>query len=178
MTPEEVLLVKGGLDEGVVNYVAWKVDGDRKPFLQKIATIRKKIIEAMDSDLSNEPFLPIRFLLALEREVHIFLALVGGKTAIEVMRSALNDYGDPASAVYHLKESPAQMEPLLSHLATVIRGWGRLGRQSDTSLLYDIERRQDQFMDLLPDRRHRTMVGHVMRLIDASRAAIHSRNNP
>ena len=67
------------------------------------------------------------------------------------------------------------MEPLLSHLATVIRGWGRLGRPSDTSLLADIERRQDQFMGLLPDRRHRTMVGHVMRLIDASRAAIHSR---
>ena len=128
MTPEEVLLVKGGLDESVVNYVAWKVDGNREPFLQKIATIRKKTFEAMNADLSKEALLPIRFLLALEREVHIFLALVGGKTAIEVMRSALNDYGDPASAVYHLKESPAQMEPLLSHLATVIRGWGRLGR--------------------------------------------------
>ena len=33
MTPEEVLLVKGGLDENVVNYVAWKVDGEQKPFL-------------------------------------------------------------------------------------------------------------------------------------------------
>ena len=176
MTPEEVLLVKGGLDESVVNYVAWKVDGDRKPFLQKNITIRKKIIEAVGADLTKEPLLPIRFLLALEREVHIFLALVGGKTAIEVMRGALKDYGNPASSVYHLKLSPAQMESLLSHLATVIRGWGRLGRHSDTSLLDDIKRRQDQFMDLHPDRRHRTMVGHVMRLIDASKAAIRSRN--
>jgi hypothetical protein len=177
MTPEEVLLVKGGLDVSVVNYVAWKVDGNREPFLQKNATIRKKIVEAMNADLSKEALLPIRFLLALEREVHIFLALVGGKTAIEVMRSALNDYGDPASPVYHLKESPAQMESLLSHLATAIRGWSRLGRRSDTSLLADIKRRQDQFMDLHPDRRHRAMVGHVMRLIDASKAAIRSRNS-
>jgi len=175
MTPEEVLLVKGGLDENVVNYVAWKVDGEQKPFLQKIATIRKKIAEAMDSDLSKEPLLPIRFLLALEREVHIFLALVGGKTAIEVMRSALNDYGNPASEIYHLKESPAQMEPLLSHLAAVIRGWGRLGRQSDMPLLDEIKNRQDQFKDLHPDKRYQTMVGHVMRLIDASKAAIRSR---
>ncbi len=175
MTPEEVLLVRGGLDENVVNYVAWKVDGEQKPFLQKIATIRKKVTETMDSDLSEEPLLPIRFLLALEREVHIFLALVGGKTASEVMRSALNDYGNPASQIYHLKESPDQMEPLLSHLAAVIRAWGRLGRQPDMPLLEEVKKRQDQFMDLQQDMRHQTLVRHVMGLIDASKAAIRSR---
>jgi hypothetical protein len=164
------------LDENVVNYVAWKVDGEQKPFLQKIAATRKKITEAMDSDLSEEPLLPIRFLLALEREVHIFLALVGGKTASEVMRSALNDYGNPASQIYHLKESPDQMEPLLSHLAAVIRGWGRLGRRPDMSLLEEVKKRQDQFMDLQPDMRYQTLVRHVMRLIDASKAAIRSHN--
>jgi hypothetical protein len=176
MTPEEVLLVRGGLDENVVNYVAWKVDGEQKPFLKKIATIRKKIAEAMDSDLSEELLLPIRFLLALEREVHIFLALIGGKTAFEVLGSSLNDYGNPASQIYHLKKSPAQMEPLLSHLAAVIRGWGRLGRQSDMSLLDEIKSRQDQFMDLHPDMRYQTLVRHVMRLIETSKAAIRSRN--
>jgi hypothetical protein len=177
MTPEEVLLVKGGLDENVVNYVAWKVDGEQKPFLQKIATIRKKITETMDSDISERPLLPIRFLLALEREVHIFLALVGGKTACEVMRSALNDYGNPASQIYHLRESPEQMEPLLSHLAAVIRGWGRLGRQADILLLDEVKIRQDQFMDLQQNMRYQTLVRHVMGLIDASKAAINSRNN-
>ena len=131
----------------------------------------------MGSHLSKEPLLPIRFLLALEREVHIFLALVGGKTAFEVMRSALNDYGNPASQIYHLKESPAQMEALLSHLAAVIRGWGRLGRQPDMPLLDEIKNRQNQFMDLHPDRRYQIMVGHLMRLIDASKATIRSRNS-
>ena len=175
MTPEEVLLVKGGLDEKVVNYVAWKVDGEQKPFLQKIATIRHKIADAMDADLSEKPLLSIRFLLALEREVHIFLALVGGKTACEVMRSALNEYGNPASQIYHLKGSPNQMEPLLSHLAAVIRGWGRLGRQSDVPLLDEVKIRQDQFMDLHPNKRYQALVRHVMGLIDASKAAISSR---
>jgi hypothetical protein len=177
MTPEEVLLVRGGLDENVVNYVTWKVDGEQKQFLQKFATIRHKIAATMDSDLSEEPLLPIRFLLALEREVHIFLALVGGKTACEVMRSALNDYGNPASQIYHLKKSPDQMEALLSHLAAVIRGWGRLGRQPDISLLDEVKIRQDQFIDLQPDMRYQTLVRHVMGLIDASKAAIRSRNN-
>jgi len=175
MTPEEVLLVRGGLDENVVNYVTWKVDGEQKPFLQKIATIRHKIAATMDSGLSEERLLPIRFLLALEREVHIFLALVGGKTACEVMRSALNDYGNPASQIYHLKRSPDQMEALLSHLAAVIRGWGRLGRQPDISLLDEVKIRQDQFVDLQQDMRYQTLVRHVMGLIDASKAAIRSR---
>ena len=177
MTPEEVLLVKGGLDENVVNYVTWKVDGQPKPFLHKINTIRKKIVETMGSHLSKEPLLPIRFLLALEREVHIFLALVGGKTALEVMRSALNHYGNPASQIYHLTESPAQMIPLLLHLAAVIRGWGRLGRQSDVPLLDEIKNRQDQFMELHQDMRYQTLVKHVMGLIDRSKAAIRSRNS-
>jgi hypothetical protein len=176
MTPEEVLLVKGGLDKKVVNYVAWKVDGESKSFQQKMVTIRRRISEAMSPDFSEAPLWPMRFLLALEREVHICLALVGGKTALKDMRSALNDYGNPAS-LYHLKENPEQMEALLWHLAAIIRGLSRLGRQSDLQLLDKIKIRQDQFMKLNPDRRYQTLVRHVMRLADASKAAIRSRNN-
>jgi hypothetical protein len=176
MTPEEVLLVKGGLDKKVVNYVAWKVDGESKSFQQKMVTIRKRISEAMNPDYSEEPLWPIRFLLALEREVHICLALVGGKNALKDMRSALNDYGNPAP-LYHLKENPEQMEALLWHLAAIIRGLSRLGRQSDLQLLDKIKIRQDQFMKLNPDRRYQILVRHVMRLVDASKAAIRSRNN-
>jgi hypothetical protein len=93
------------------------------------------------------------------------------------MRIALHDYGNPASQIYHLKKSPDQMEALLSHLAAVIRGWGRLGRQPDISLLDEVKIRQDQFIDLQPDMRYQTLVRHVMGLIDASKAAIRSRNN-
>ncbi len=51
------------MDENVVNYVAWKVDGEQKTFLNKMVTIRKRLVEAMDPDLSEEQLLPIRFLL-------------------------------------------------------------------------------------------------------------------
>ncbi len=177
ITPEEVLLVKGGLEKSVVNYVAWKVDGGQKSFPNKIAAIRKRLIEALDPDLSEAQLLPLRFLLALEREVYIFLALVGGRTAVEAMRSALSVYGNPASQIYHLQESPGQRETLLAHLAAVIRGFGRLGHQSDMSLLYEIKMRQHQFAGLHPDLRHQALVRRVMDLIDESRAAIISRNN-
>lgn len=177
ITPEEVLLVKSGLDENVVNYVTWKVEGQQKKFLKKMGTIRERLVEALDRDLSQEPPLPIRFLLALEREVHIFLALVGGGTAIEIMRSELEVYGNPASQIYHLKQSPGQRETLLSHLAALIRGFSRLGCQSDLFLLDEVKRRQNQFMGLHPDIRYQALVRRVMGLIDATRAAIGARNN-
>jgi len=177
ITPEEVLLVKSGLAKNVVNYVAWKVDGQHKTFQKKMGTIHERLLDALDRDLSQEPPLPIRFLLALQREVHIFLALVGGGTAVGVMRSELDIYGNPASPVYHLKHSPGQRETLLSHLAALIRGFGRLGLQSDLSLLDEVKRQQDQFMSLSSNIRYQALVRRVMGLIDATRPAIDARNN-
>lgn len=172
LTPEEVLLVKDGLNTHVVNYVAWKVDAEQKPLLEKMVAVRKSLIEAMNPDLSERQHLPIRYLMALEREIHIFLALVGGKTAFEVMRSALNVYGNPASRIYRLKESPNHFEALLLHLAAIIRGFVRQSGKSDFSLLAEVKTRQDQFRELHEDLRYQALVRRVMDLIDASEAAI------
>jgi hypothetical protein len=45
------------------------------------------------------------------------------------------------------------------------------------SLLEEVKKRQDQIMDLQPDMRYQTLVRQVMRLIDASKAAIRSRTS-
>lgn len=80
ITPEEVLLVQVGLDRKVAGYASWRVEEEPHRFLHKIIMIRKRLIEALEAHdvQENENRLPVRFLLALEREVHIFLALVGG----------------------------------------------------------------------------------------------------
>ena len=100
ITPEEVLMVNKGLDAGVVRYLAWKIDGEQKRFADKIATIRKKLIQSFEQAGTDAKVLPIRFLLALEREAHIFLAIIGGKTATAVIREALKVYGNPASRIF------------------------------------------------------------------------------
>ena len=69
------------------------------------------------------------------------------------------------------------MEPLLLHLAAIIRGLGRLGHPSDLQLLDKIKIRQNQFIILHPDRRDQMLVRHVMGLVDISKAAIRSRNS-
>jgi hypothetical protein len=176
ITPEEVLLVKEGLDTSVVNYAKWKVDGEQETFFKKIVTIRKKLLQALDPDSAVVQALPIRFVLALEREIHIFLALVGGKTAYTVIQGALNVYGNPASQVYLLKESPNHMSALLQHLAVLIRGFGRLGEKKDLALLNEVQRREKEFKSLSEDTRHDALVKRIMGWIDAAKNAISHRN--
>jgi len=176
ITPEEVLLVKEGLDNSVVNYAKWKVDGEQKQFFEKISTIRKKLLQSLNPASSVDPLLPIRFLLALEREVHIFLALVGGNTAHTAIEGALKVYGNPASQVYRLKESPGQMPALLQHLAVLIRGFGRVGNIVDLALLEEIKSRQQEFIDLAEDTRHDALIKRIMGWIDAAENEIRIRN--
>jgi len=175
ITPEEVLLVKIGLDPGVRRYLAWKIDGEQKRFVEKIVTIRKKLIHSFEQAGTDSKVLPIRFLLALEREAHIFLALVGGKTATAVIQGALNVYGNPASQIFLFKESPNFMTALLQHLGILIRGIGRVGHESDFVLLDDIQKRQQGFLNLSEEPRHMALVRRTLGTIDAAKHDISSR---
>jgi len=172
ITPEEVLLVKIGLNQKVAGYAAWRVDGEQNRFLEKIVNIRKQLIEALEAS-GIDGLLPVRFLLALEREVHIFLALAGGTTAALVLRSALKVYGNPESQVYHMKNSAELTTVLIQHLAALIRGFGRVGHAADADLLDEIKLGQEGFLDLSPkDPRHAALVKRIMGWIDMAKSEI------
>jgi hypothetical protein len=177
ITPEEVLLVQEGLDTSVVNYATWKVDSNQKAFFDKFITIRKKLIDSLDIDSPDSHHLPIRFLLALEREIHIFLSLVGGSAAYTVIKGALNVYGNPSSQVYLMKESQNNMTALLQHLAVLIRGFGRLGTQKDLELLNEVRNNEDGFLALGNDARHEAMVRRILGWIDGAKDSITTRSN-
>jgi len=176
ITPEEVLLVKMGMDQNATDYASWRVDGEQRQFLQKIIMIRKRLIEALEAYEAEENLLPIRFLLALEREVHILLALVGGETASMVLRSALKVYGNPDSQVYRMKESAGYMTSLIQHLAALIRGFGRVGHTEDLALLDEIKEYKEGFLDLNgKDQRHEALIKRIMGWIDMAKNEISSR---
>ena len=177
ITPEEVLLVKVGLNAKAANYAKWKVDGEQRRFFEKLITIRTKLLETLDSDSSDTRLLPTRFLLALEREVHIFLALTGGQTAYTVISGSLNVYGNPSSQVYRLKESQNLMSSLMQHLAVLIRGIGRIGENKDLFLLNNIKEREEEFISLGKDLRHGALVRRVLGWIDAAKNEINNRKN-
>jgi hypothetical protein len=155
--------------------MGWKIDGEQKRFIEKIVTIRKMLIQSFEQEGSDTKVLPIRFLLALEREVHIFLALVGGKTATAVIQGALSVYGNPASQIFLLKESQQYIAGLLQHLGILIRGIGRVGQQSDFDLLDEIKKRQQGFMNLSEEPRHLALVRRTLGAIDTAKHEISSR---
>jgi hypothetical protein len=121
--------------------------------------------------------MPVRFLMALEREAHIFAALVGGDTAAAVLRGALNVYGNPASKVYEYDESRKYTSSLLQHLAVIIRGMGRVGQPADFDLLDGVKQREQPFIDLSDEPRHAAQVRRTLRWVESTKNAIRNRND-
>ena len=174
ITPEEVLRVQVGLDKSVTRYAAWKIDGDQKKVVEKVITVRKKLLGSFELDESDENVFPVRFLLALEREVHIFLALVGGNTAAAVIRGALNVYGNPDAKVYQLGADRQCISSLLQHLSVLIRCLARIGQQEDLAMLGEIIERQQLFTDLSEEPRHAAQVRRTLGWVQEAKNEINS----
>lgn len=175
LTPEEILRVRTGLDGKVVNYANWKVNGEPKRFLTKVVSIRKRLNSAFDPALSGTSPMPARFLLALEREVHIFLALVGGSTAASILHSALGVYGNPGSTFYGTEAGRSHLYALVQHLSVLIRGIGRTGTEIDLILLDQVRQREKEFLKMSADPRHISLVRRVFSWVEPTKKEIEFR---
>jgi hypothetical protein len=175
LTPEEVLLAKVGLNLKVAGYTAWKVDGSREGMIAKIATIRKCLIEALETSGRLAEHMDFHHLLALEREVHILLALCGGKTAAKIIRSGLNVYGNPESELYKIEGSLPNVGSFMQHLSVLIRSIARLGQREDIAVLEGIKKHQRSFALMDDSPRHQAMVRRVLALADPAIRVIQNR---
>jgi hypothetical protein len=172
VTPEEVLLVKEGLNAEVVKIVSDIIESHPEVFLEKIQTIQIKINDALKPHATGGEPMPLRYLLSLEREIHILLALVGGDTALSVLRNAVKRYGNPYSEIYKFKESRHHLPAFLQHLKVAIRGLGRIGERIDLAILEDVKIRQKGFMRLGEGLQHENLVVRIMDWIDIARQGI------
>jgi len=127
------------LDQRVSNYVAWRISKDQENFFEKIKTIHQTLIEALNPEKKKDPPMPAHYLIQLERETYIFLALIGGLTARSVILSALKDYSNPASIIYNSKESEPHLNALFGNLRVIIRALARVGEVEDLHLLDDFK---------------------------------------
>ncbi len=172
LTPEEVLQVKEGINTEITGAVARVIESTRERLLKKIATIRGGITESMGGGRADAQPLPLRYLLSLEREVIIFLSLVGGETAQEVLREAVKYYGITGSPVYHLRDSRQNLISLLQHLKVVLRGMGRVGRDDDLARLDEVSWSEQGFLRLAEGPQERDKIRQVMRWVDLSKEII------
>lgn len=92
----------------VVQYASWRIDKEREQFFTKEKTIHNKMMEALCLGETAEKHIPASVLLNLERERYIFLSMVACDTGKSILRSAVNEYGDPQS---DLDQVPATLHP-------------------------------------------------------------------
>jgi hypothetical protein len=175
LTPEEILQAQAGLDGKVVSYASWKVNSDPKRVLTKVVSIRKRLNAAFDPALAAMAPMPARFLLALEREVHIFLALVGGDTAAGILHSTLNVFGNPEASFYTTAEGQPHLYTLLQYLSVLVRGIGRVGSEVDLILLDQVQQREKEYLKMSSDPRHASLVRRVFNWMEPAKKDIESR---
>jgi len=161
LTPEEVLLVKEGLDREVITYAIWRIESNREKFITKIRTVHQAIVKSLKAPEAASKAMPFQFLANLEREVFIFLALVNGKTARTVLRNAIKIYSNPESNIFVQPESPNHIEALLQHLIILIRGLGRIGNRSDLTLFQKIKGNIRKFQSQGETVRHEMLVKRI-----------------
>jgi hypothetical protein len=140
ITPEEIIQARDGRDQAVSQYVVWRLGKEQDEFFEKIKTVHQTLIEVLNPEPKKDPVMPAQYLLQLEREIYIFLALIGGTTARSVILSALKDYSDPASDIYNGSDSANHLNALFSNLRIVIRGLAQVGEVEDLHLLDDFKK--------------------------------------
>lgn len=171
ITPEEVLMVKEGLDHDAGVFTSDFIDQCKDPFFLKIRSIHRALKDCLDPFGARDT-MPPRYIFTLEREVYILLALVGGGTARAVLRSAAREYGNPEAEVYWLKNSQQQLPGLMQIFQVVIRALGKVGRTSDLIFLKELRSSQSAFFALQKEPQHRDLVRRAMGWVDKSIVAV------
>ena len=172
ITPEDVLQVSEGLDEETANYTAWRIDKDQNSFYEKMQTIHQNLVKTLDSDRKEAPSMPLPFLISLEREAYIFFSLTGGTSARSIVLSAVKEYGDPDSMIYHGKQSKENIGALLINLRIAIRGLGRVGGLGDLPTLHEIYGNEDRLAAIGKSNSNKLLVNQMMDFIDESKQQI------
>ena len=165
VTPEEVLLVQEGLSPEARKAAGDAIDRQTDAFFEKIRTIHVKFLAALRTG-EEKGGIPPRFLLSLERECFIFLALIGRSHGHTVLRSAVKTYGNPASEIYKAKAGKGFREACLKHLRVAVRGLSRYEDKKDLPLLMEIREMESDFMVADKNRDYRDSVKKAMEWLD------------
>lgn len=166
ITPEDIILNQHNLDPMVVEYAAWRIDKDREQFFEKVQTVHNKLAEALTLGKTREKQIPAPVVLNLERELYIFLSMVQCETGRAILRSAVYEYGNPQSAVYHHKQSTDLINGILQNLRVALRGVGTVGGMQDIGMLEGVKERNEDFQRLKNDRMFRAQAKKVTEWAD------------
>jgi hypothetical protein len=172
-TPEDVLKSLRPQNQKVRRYAIWRLEVDQSRYLSKMRTIAKHIRQVVTAAPGAGPWpFELAFLLALEREAIIFLALVQGYTARLAIREALDRYADLNGPFYQDATVRKYLPQLIPHLQIVVRALGRTGNLEDVERLTSLERLAEGFIDLDAHPAHGLRVKQMMKWVSQALQAV------
>ncbi len=166
LTPEDVLQAKDNLNLDTIALVLDFFESHNEDITQKFRQITEILLKSSAKENFAENEMQPRFLLYLIREMVIFFALIGGKSAHTIIRGVVLEFGDPFSAYYREMKNKENLRHSLQLLQIAARSLRRFAVSQDINLLGEIVSNEDAFIQLYdePD-----PLNHVQRVMDKIR---------
>ncbi len=165
LTPEEVLLVRKGLNPVMVNMASEFLEQNKDNVIKKVRRITEILNNTIaQANLADDAMQP-RFLLYLQRELIIFLALVGDRTSKSLIQGLAQDFGKPTAPYYKDMANKENLKHSLQLLQVAARALRRFTDPGVDDLIDEIVSRKPVFLNLFEDPSYHNLVNKVLERI-------------
>lgn len=163
LTPDEALLVRKELNQEMV-VEATKFCGQSQEYIiQKVRRITEALLlKSAVQEGSEEGVMQPRYLLYLQRELIIFLSLLGGESAKSIVQGVVQEFGNPASTYYQEMRRKENLRHSLQLLQVATRGLRRFEDPQSQAMIDAVLSREKDFAYLCEDPAHQAYVKTVM----------------
>jgi hypothetical protein len=148
LTPEEVLLVRSGLNANMVKVVLAFLTKNKEYVIQKVRKITTILFSASALEISEDGEMQPRFLLYLLRELVIFLALIGDDSSLAIIHGLVSEFGNPDSAYYRNMKDKENLRQSLLLLQVAARALKRFNYPQAEEIFKEIAKKEDLFFSL------------------------------
>jgi hypothetical protein len=162
LTPEEVLLVRKGLNDEMVEVVIAFLEKNQEHVIQKVKKITQELFAASAKDNFQKEEMQPHFLLYLLRELVIFLALVGNDSSRAIIYGLVKEFGNHESAYYTTMKEKGNIRHSLLLLQVATRALKRFSDPQSDDILDEVTRNEEGFVNLFDHPSHLKNVERVM----------------
>ncbi|MBU0481090.1 MAG: hypothetical protein KKG47_08310 [Proteobacteria bacterium] len=162
LTPEEVLLVRKGLNQEMVQVALDFFEKNHELLMRKFRNLTEALLKSSDRDESQGDEKQPRFLLYLQREIVIFFALIGGEAAQSIVLAIVREFGNPTSSFYNTQPEKADLKHALQLLQVSVRALRRFENPHAEGLFDEIIAKESDFIKLNDDPSHESYVKRVL----------------
>jgi hypothetical protein len=168
LTPEEILITSQGLNQAMLKEASLFIEQNQEYIIQKFRITAEVLLKSSSQADLPEGEMPPRFLLYLQREMVIFLALVGGDSAQAIIQGVVQEFGNPGSTYYQSMRNKENLRHSLQLLQVSVRCLRRFDNQQTQPLIDAIAGRVLDFIALSEDRAQHAYIKSVLERIKKS----------